>query len=136
MTLAPGEGDLAVETHALSRRFGAQLAVDGIDLRVPRGSFYGFLGENGAGKSTTISMLTGVLAPSSGSMRVLGRAQGGETRRLIGVVPDGLLLFDRLTGREHLVFVGRLFGLSRAEAGRRADELLQAMELTQDGKKL
>ncbi len=63
--------DHAIETHGLTRRFGAQLAVDGIDLRVPRGSFYGFLGENGAGKSTTISMLTGVLAPTSGEMRVL-----------------------------------------------------------------
>jgi ABC-2 type transport system ATP-binding protein len=77
-----------------------------------------------------------VLAPSSGSLRVLGREPDGESKRRIGVVPDGLLLFDRLTGREHLVFVARLFGLARAEAGRRADELLQAMELTQDGKKL
>jgi ABC-2 type transport system ATP-binding protein len=128
--------DFAIETASLSRRFGAQLAVDGIDLRVPRGSFYGFLGENGAGKSTTISMLTGVLSPTSGSMRVLGHEPGTETKRHVGVVPDGLLLFDRLTGREHLVFVARLFGLSREEAGRRADELLEAMELTQDGRKL
>jgi ABC-2 type transport system ATP-binding protein len=110
--------------------------VDGIDLRVGRGSFYGFLGENGAGKSTTISMLTGVLAASSGSMRVLGQEPGTELKRRIGVVPDGLLLFDRLTGREHLVFVARLFGLSRAEAGSRAGELLAAMELTQDERKL
>ena len=135
---APGE--FAIETSALTRRFGAQAAVDGIDLRVPRGSFYGFLGENGAGKSTTISMLTGVLAPSSGSMRVLGADgspdSGDSLKRRIGVVPDGLLLFDRLTGREHLVFVGRLFGLPREEAGRRADELLEAMELSQDARKL
>jgi ABC-2 type transport system ATP-binding protein len=113
--------------------------VDGIDLRVPRGSFYGFLGENGAGKSTTISMLTGVLAPSSGAMRVLGLAPGAASdglKRRVGVVPEGLLLFDRLTGREHLVFVARLFGLPRAEAGRRADELLQATELAQDARKL
>ena len=61
----------AIETDALTRRFGDQLAVNGIDLRVPRGSFYGFLGENGAGKSTTISMLTGVLLPTSGTLRVL-----------------------------------------------------------------
>ena len=122
--------DFAIETHGLTRRFGAQVAVDGIDLRVERGSFYGFLGENGAGKSTTISMLT------SGEMRVLGLQPGDELKRLIGVVPDGLLLFDRLTGREHLVFVARLFGLTRAEAGRRAEELLEAMELAQDARKL
>ncbi|TMA30875.1 MAG: ABC transporter ATP-binding protein [Deltaproteobacteria bacterium] len=128
--------DFAIETGALTRRFGAQVAVDGIDLRVPRGSFYGFLGENGAGKSTTISMLTGVLAPTSGSMRVLGLTPGDELKRRIGVVPDGLLLFDRLTGREHLVFVARLYGLERSEAGRRADELLEAMELAQDARKL
>jgi ABC-2 type transport system ATP-binding protein len=128
--------DFAIETHSLTRRFGSQVAVDGIDLRVPRGSFYGFLGENGAGKSTTISMLTGVLAPSSGTIRVLGQEPGGESKRHIGVVPDGLLLFDRLTGREHLIVVARLFGFDRPEAGRRADELLEVMELTQEGRKL
>ncbi len=133
--------DFAIQTDGLTRRFGAQLAVDGVDLRVPRGSFYGFLGENGAGKSTTISMLTGVLAATSGSMAVLGLrpgpgAAGDELKRRIGVVPDGLLLFDRLTGREHLVFVARLYGLPRAEAGRRAGELLEAMELAQDARKL
>ena len=130
-----GPGEFAIETFALTRRFGAQAAVDGIDLRVPRGSFYGFLGENGAGKSTTISMLTGVLAPTSGFMRMLD-LEGDALKRHIGVVPDGLLLFDRLTGREHLVFVARLFGLPRDEAGRRADELLEAMELSQEARKL
>jgi ABC-2 type transport system ATP-binding protein len=125
----------AIETRELTRRFGAQIAVDGIDLRVPEGSFYAFLGENGAGKSTTISMLTGILEPSSGSMSVLGKT-GAELKRRIGVVPDGMLLFDRLTGREHLVFVARLFGMDRGEAGRRADELLEAMELSGDAKKL
>ena len=81
-------------------------------------------------------MLTGVLAPTSGSMRVLGLEPGDGLKHRIGVVPDGLLLFDRLTGREHLVFVGRLYGLTRAEAGRRAAELLEAMELAQDARKL
>ena len=128
--------DFAIETHALTRRFGEQLAVDGIDLRVPRGSFYGFLGENGAGKSTTISMLTGMLAPTAGSLRVLDLAPDGGMKRRIGVVPDGLLLFDRLTGREHLIFVGRLYGLGRAESARRAEELLATMELSGDARKL
>ena len=126
----------AIETHSLTRRFGDQVAVDGIDLRVPRGSFYGFLGENGAGKSTTISMLIGVLAQTSGTMRVLDLAAGDAVKRRIGVVPDGLLLFDRLTGREHLIFVGRLYGLGRDESGRRADELLGTMELAADARKL
>ena len=128
--------DFAIETHALTRRFGEQVAVDGIDLRVPRGSFYGFLGENGAGKSTTISMLTGMLAPTGGSLRVLDLTPDGAVKRRIGVVPDGLLLFDRLTGREHLIFVGRLYGLGRAESARRADELLATMELSGDARKL
>ena len=128
--------DFAIETHALTRRFGEQVAVDGIDLRVPRGSFYGFLGENGAGKSTTISMLTGMLAPTGGSLRVLDLAPDGAVKRRIGVVPDGLLLFDRLTGREHLIFVGRLYGLGRTESARRADELLATMELSGDARKL
>ena len=133
------ETAFAIETDGLVRRFGLQAAVDGVDLRVPLGSFYGFLGENGAGKSTTISMLTGLLAPTAGRMRVLGRdvgADGDEIKRRIGVVPDGMLLFDRLTGREHLVLVGRLYGLDRLEAGRRGDELLAAMELQDDARKL
>jgi ABC-2 type transport system ATP-binding protein len=128
--------DFAIETHSLTRRFGEQVAVDGIDLRVPRGSFYGFLGENGAGKSTTISMLIGVLAQTSGTIGVLDLAPGDAVKRRIGVVPDGLLLFDRLTGREHLIFVGRLYGLGRDESGRRADELLSTMELSEDARKL
>ena len=136
------EHALAIETTGLTRRFGAAVAVDSIDLAVPRGSFYGFLGENGAGKSTTIAMLTGLLDPSGGSARVLGfdvfdgEASASEVKRRIGVVPDGMLLFDRLTGREQLVLVARLFGLDRAEAGRRADELLAAMELQENGQKL
>ena len=130
---------LAIETDRLTRRFEAQLAVDALTLQVPRGSFYGFLGENGAGKSTTISMLTGLLAPSSGTARVLGFdafKDSTEVKRRIGVVPDGMMLFDRLTGREQLVLVARLFGIDRLEAARRADELLAAMELDKDGKKV
>ena len=103
---------------------------------MPRGSFYGFLGENGAGKSTTISMLTGVLEPTSGQLSVLGLQPGLEIKKRIGVVPDGLLLFDRLTGREHLILVARLYGISRAEAASRAGELLEAMELASDQRKL
>jgi ABC-2 type transport system ATP-binding protein len=122
----------AVETHELTRTFGAQTAVDHLTLRVPEGSFYGFLGPNGAGKSTTINILTGLLAPTSGSASVLGYdvvGQDLEVKRRIGVVPDGLALFDRLTGTEHLRFVGEIQGLTPAVARQRAGELLEAMDL-------
>jgi ABC-2 type transport system ATP-binding protein len=122
----------AVETHELTRTFGAQTAVDHLSLRVPEGSFYGFLGPNGAGKSTTINILTGLLAPTSGSASVLGYdvvGQDLEVKRRIGVVPDGLALFDRLTGTEHLRFVGEIQGLTPAVARQRAGELLEAMDL-------
>ena len=122
----------AIETFELTRTFGAQTAVDRLSLRVPEGSFYGFLGPNGAGKSTTINILTGLLAPTSGRANVLGldiASQDLEVKRRIGVVPDGLHLFERLNGEEHLRFVGEIHGLSPAEARRRAHELLEAMDL-------
>ncbi len=122
----------AVETQDLTRTFGAQTAVDHLTLRVPEGSFYGFLGPNGAGKSTTINILTGLLAPTSGRASVLGYdvvSQDLEVKRRIGVVPDGLALFDRLTGTEHLRFVGEIQGLAPAVARQRAGELLEAMDL-------
>src|SRR5580704_2161762 len=86
---------LAIETHQLTRYFNDFCAVDGIDLRVERGTFYGFLGPNGAGKSTTIKMLTGLLAPSHGEMRVLGRnlldpRQALEAKGRVGVIPEDL----------------------------------------------
>ncbi len=123
----------AVEIQDLTRTFGAQTAVDHLPLRVPEGSFYGFLGPNGAGKSTTINILTGLLAPTSGTASVLGYdvvRQDLEVKRRIGVVPDGLHLFERLTGTEHLRFVGEIQGLSPAIARRRAGELLEAMDLS------
>jgi ABC-2 type transport system ATP-binding protein len=129
----------AIETFELSRSFGGRPALDGLTLAVPEGSFFGFLGPNGAGKSTTINILTGLLAPSSGSARVLGfdvASQGLEIKRRIGVVPDGLHLFERLSGEEHLRFVGEVYGLAPAEARRRAGQLLAAMHLNDDGGKL
>ncbi len=124
----------AIETRGLTRHFGALRAVDGIDLRVERGRFYGFLGPNGAGKSTTIKMLTGLLAPTSGTMRILGldlldTRQALEAKRRIGVVPENLALFEYLTAREYLDFVGRMYELPRDVARRRSDELLALMEL-------
>ena len=130
---------LAIETRGLTRLFDGKAAVDGLDLAVPEGAFYGFLGPNGAGKSTTMRMLTGLLAPTAGSARLLGHdlaADGAGVKRLLGTVPDGLSLFERLTGEEQLRIHGQLFGLPRATAARRAEELLAALELSDEAGKL
>ena len=130
---------LAVETFSLVKQFGDFVAVDHIDLQVKRGSFFGFLGPNGAGKSTTIKMLTGLLGPTSGKLSVLGLdvvKQPMEVKRRIGVVPEDLNLFERLTGAEMLSFTGRMYGLHREEIGRRSKELLELMELQDEPKKL
>jgi ABC-2 type transport system ATP-binding protein len=129
----------AVETFELVRRFGDFTAVDGVNLRVGRGQFFGFLGPNGAGKSTTIKMLTGLLEPTGGRVRVLGRdlaAEPLEVKRRIGVVPEDLNLFERLTGAEMLTFTGRMYGLTREETTTRGRELLALMELDKEPKKL
>ncbi len=129
----------AVETFNLVRRFGAFAAVDHINLRVERGRFFGFLGPNGAGKSTTIKMLTGLLAPTSGEIRVMGRdieTEGMEVKRRIGVVPEDLNLFERLTGAEMLTFTGRIYGLAKSEIAERTAELLALMELDSEPRKL
>ena len=132
-------GLLAVETFDLVRRFGDFTAVDHIDLQVRKGSFFGFLGPNGAGKSTTIKMLTGLLGSTSGRIRVLNRdieAEPLEVKRRIGVVPEDLNLFERLTGAEILAFTGRMYGLQKSEIAERAPELLALMELADEPKKL
>jgi ABC-2 type transport system ATP-binding protein len=129
----------AIETRGLTRLFDDRPAVQDLALRVPAGAFYGFLGPNGAGKSTTIRMLTGLLAPTSGEARILGvdlSRDGVALKRRIGVVPDGLALFERLSGAEQLRIHGQLYGLARREAARRADELLAALELGDDAGKL
>jgi len=134
MDLAP-----TISTQGLSRRFGELVAVDGVNLRVAPGQFFGFLGPNGAGKSTTIKMLTGLLAPSSGKIEILGidlNAHPVEVKRQIGVVPEGMALFGRLTGAEFLSFAGRMYGLDRTTAAKRAAELLDFMQLADQPKKL
>src|SRR2546422_11463887 len=123
----------AILTDKLTRRFGNLTAVDAIDLRVEPGQFFGFLGPNGAGKSTTIKMLTGLLAPTSGRMQLLGldfSCSAMEVKRQIGVVPEGMALFERLTGAEYLHFVGRMYGLDRPTTLRRTEELLEFMQLS------
>ena len=129
----------AVETFDLVRQFGDFAAVDQLNLTVKRGSFFGFLGPNGAGKSTTIKMLTGLLAPTSGRVRVLGLEMAAvplEVKRRIGVVPEDLNLFERLTGAEMLSFTGRMYGLGKNELAVRLPELLDLMELRDEPRKL
>ena len=129
----------AIETFELVRRFGDFTAVDRVNLRVAAGSYFGFLGPNGAGKSTTIKMLTGLLAPTAGRVRVLGRdiaTEPNEVKRRIGVVPEDLNLFERLTGAEMLSFTGRMYGLGREDISTRSRELLQLMELDEEPRRL
>jgi ABC-2 type transport system ATP-binding protein len=129
----------AIHTEHLTRRFGDLVAVEDVNLEVAAGQFFGFLGPNGAGKSTTIKMLTGLLAPTSGRMQILGidfEQNPVDVKRQIGVVPEGMALFGRLTGAEYLNFVGRMYGLDRETAAKRAGELLEFMQLADQPKKL
>jgi ABC-2 type transport system ATP-binding protein len=129
----------AIETLGLTRTFGQFTAVDKLDLVVPAGTFFGFLGPNGAGKSTTIKMLTGLIRISSGKARILGAdvdSEPIEVKKQIGVVPEELALFDRLTGSEYLRFVGRMYGLPKKTIGSRSAELLELMSLHRESKKL
>src|SRR6266849_5216188 len=132
---------LAIETHQLTRFFDGFCAVNAIELRVERGTFYGFLGPNGAGKSTTIKMLTGLLAPSAGKILVLGKnmldpREALEAKGRVGVMPEDLALFDNLTAREHLTFIGRMHLLSRDTIRSRIGELLSLLGLESEDKKL
>src|SRR5215467_5680763 len=127
----------AIQVRGLKKIYGSKAAVDGVDLEVPRGSFFGFLGPNGAGKSTTIRMLTGLIPADAGSIEILGYKlpeQEMEIKRRIGLVPDESLLFDRLTGVEFLEFVGRMYGLDRPTAIQRARGLLDLFQLEIDRK--
>ncbi len=129
----------AIQTRGLTRRFGELTAVDDVTFSVAQGQFFGFLGPNGAGKSTTIKMLTGLLEPSAGSMEILGQrftAGSLDLKRQIGVVPEGMALFGRLTAPEYLRFVGRMYGLDRQTTNQRTDELLDFMQLANETRKL
>jgi ABC-2 type transport system ATP-binding protein len=122
----------AFEIAGLAKSFGDVVAVDGVDLRVEEGSFFGLVGPNGAGKTTLLSMAVGLLRPDAGSARVFGadvwRAPL-DARRLMGVLPDGLALPEWLTGRELLGYLGRLSGMDAATLDERTEELLAVMDL-------
>ncbi len=134
----PGAGD-AIATRGLTKVFRGVPAVDALDLRVRRGCFFGFLGPNGAGKSTTLKMLTGLMRPTRGEATIEGLPLAGrllEVKRQIGIVPEELALYERLTGEEHLLFAGRMYGLPRAQAQQRAQELLEFLSLHDERGKL
>ncbi|MER7197227.1 ABC transporter ATP-binding protein [Streptomyces sp. CB01635] len=126
-------GAPAVRVQDLWKAFGQSVAVAGIDLALPAGKFIGLVGPNGAGKTTTLSMVTGLLRPDRGTVEVVGHdvwRDPVEVKARIGVLPEGLRLFERLSGRELLAYTGRLRGLPGAEVDKRAAQLLDVLDLT------
>jgi len=124
--------DIMIEAEGLRKRFGSTVALDGLDLEVPRGAILGVLGPNGAGKTTAVRILTTVTRPDAGSARVAGHDVVTEARaiqRQIGVTAQDATLDEVLTGRHNLVMIGRLSGLGRANARARAQELLVQFDL-------
>jgi len=126
---------VALSFRGLAKRFGSKIAVDGINLDVPAGSFFGIVGPNGAGKTTTLSMATGLLRPDFGTAVVHGVdvwAQPLEAKKLMGILPDGVRLFDRLSGEQLVTYAGLLRGMARDVVAARVGELLAALDLSQD----
>jgi ABC-2 type transport system ATP-binding protein len=125
----------ALSLRGLAKRFGAKIAVDGLSLDVPAGSFFGIVGPNGAGKTTTLSMATGLLRPDFGTAVVHGVdvwARPLEAKKLMGILPDGVRLFDRLTGEQLVSYAGLLRGMDKEVVAARVGELLSALDLSQD----
>ncbi|MEV6495114.1 ABC transporter ATP-binding protein [Actinoplanes sp. NPDC051633] len=130
---------IALRLRGLVKRFDSKLAVAGVDLDVPAGSFFGLLGPNGAGKTTTLSMAVGLLRPDAGRAEILSHdvwADPASAKALIGVLPDGARLFDRLNGAELLAYHGLLRGMDPATIDQRARELLEVLELGVDNRTL
>jgi ABC-2 type transport system ATP-binding protein len=124
--------ELAIETRGLTRRFGEHVAVDHVDLAIPRAQIYGFLGPNGSGKTTTIRMLCGLLRPSEGEARVLDLQiprDAAKLRRRIGYMTQRFSLYDELTVRENLDFMGEVYTLPGTHRRRRIDALLAEFRL-------
>ncbi|MEO2133156.1 ABC transporter ATP-binding protein [Microbacterium sp.] len=123
----------AVRLSGVTKTFGATVAVDAIDLRIPAGTFYGIVGPNGAGKTTTLSMIAGLLRPDSGEIRIAGvdlASAPRQAKQKMGILPDRLRTFDRLTGRQLLHYYGVLRGLRSAVVESRTVELARAFDLT------
>ena len=132
-------GEPAIVVRGLRKSFGAKEAVAGIDLAIAAGSFAGLVGPNGAGKTTSLSIMTGLLRPDAGQIVVDGRdvwADPPGAKAIMGVVPAEAQLFERLSGAELLEYAGRLRGMPAGEARSRATQLLDVLDLTEDGKRL
>lgn len=126
------DDNLSISAHGLTYAYGVQTVLDAVDLQVRRGEFFGFLGQNGAGKSTAIRLLCGFLQPQQGEIRVAGVnvvKDPLELRRQVGVLSEDIALYDRLSGLEFLEFAGQMHGLSQSEANRRAKDLLERLDL-------
>ena len=122
----------ALELIRLTKRFGETTAVDDLTLTVPQGAFLGLLGRNGAGKSTTLKMATGLIQPSAGAVKVLGVDMAADPvaiKRQIGAMPEDMALLDMLTGPQYLRFVGRMYGLEDGVIDARAAELFEKLDL-------
>jgi len=133
--ITPEDTGTAVSIRGLRKNFGTKVAVDGIDLDVPSGSFYGLVGPNGAGKTTTLSMVTGLLRPDQGQVFIHGVDVWRDpikAKSLVGVLSDGVRLFDRLTGEQLVEYAGLLSGMDRATATERTHDLLRLLDLEGD----
>jgi ABC-2 type transport system ATP-binding protein len=131
--------EMAVVARDLLQVFGQKAAVNRLNLSVRRGEFFGFLGPNGAGKSTTIKMFTGLLRPTAGQAYVGGVNVWQDqlrARSLMGVLPEYLNLYERLSGREFLTFAGHMYGVPKTDIQRRSEELLHVLTLSDDADKL
>jgi ABC-2 type transport system ATP-binding protein len=121
-----------IEISDLVKRFGRKVAVDGLSLRVEPGEIFAILGPNGAGKTTTMKIMAGLLRPTSGSARIGGFdtvSQSVESKRLLAYIPDEPYLYDKLTGREFMYFVGDLYGMTRSEIDDRSRDLIEVFEM-------
>ncbi len=124
--------ETAIETQNLKKYFGDIHAVDGIDLKIPKGSLFGVLGPNGAGKTTTIRMLSTILHPTSGDAKVLGfdiTKEASEIKRRIGLCPQELVIYPRLTARENIHLIAQMHGMAKKDYKERTDDLLGKMNL-------
>jgi len=125
----------AIQLNGLTKRYGGVVVVDDLSLVIPRGTIYGFLGPNGAGKSTTINLMTGLVAPDEGDAFIMGysvRLQSLAVKQMIGVIPDGLALFEQLSIGEHLNIVRDVFDLDLADFALRSEQLLKLLDLSDD----